>query len=93
MSQRGQGRRARVRDHPSRRARVGDHLAVNAEASELRQHPIQPVLAPDDTLVGLQGPERALARYNARMATLQPKPMHRPKRSVRRRVAKQGGTR
>ena len=58
-----------------------------------RMEGVQPVLAPDDTLVGLQGPERALARYNARMATLQPKPMYRPKRSVRRRVAKQGGTR
>lgn len=58
-----------------------------------RQEGVQPVLAPDGTLVGLQGPERALARYNARMATLQPKPTHRPKRSVRRRLAKQGGAR
>lgn len=33
MSQRGQGRRARVRDHPSRRALVGDHLAVNGHQS------------------------------------------------------------
>jgi hypothetical protein len=51
-----------------------------------RQEGVQPVLAPDGTLVGLQGPERALARYNARMATLQPPATHRPKRSVRRRL-------
>lgn len=56
-----------------------------------RHEGVQPVLAADGTLVGLQGPERALARYNARMAQLQPKPPHRPKRSVRRRLVKQGG--
>ena len=56
-----------------------------------RREGVQPVLAPDGTLVGLQGPERALARYNARMAALQPQPTHRLKRSVRRRLSKQGG--
>ena len=47
-------------------------------------------------LTGLYGPQAAIARYQARMATLQPKPPHRLKRSVRTRLtkaAKQGGAR
>lgn len=59
-----------------------------------RAEGVRPVFAPDGTMLGLQGPQPALARYQARMAALQPKPAHRPKRSVRRRMAqlaKQGG--